>query len=257
VLHVDEQRPFKVFAGYEDSGSRLADEDRVLAGFNWGKAFGLTDNQFGYQFIGNPGLDKLRAHSASYAFPLPWRNMIRVFGSYVDVKGDVGNGVTLEGNSYQASMRYEMPLPFLGRYQHQWSLGLDYKYSENNIIFGVPSAFNTPTEIFQLAAGYSGVLPDPWGQTGVGAQMYYSPGGLTDKNSDAAFGSYREAKAHYFYTRLSAERATKLPVTADWRSKSVSDCFSWDIRALGQVTTENLLPSEQLGLGGYATARGY
>ena len=128
---------------------------RVLAGVLWGKAFGLTDHQFSYQFIGNPGFDLLRAHSASYAVPLPWRHIVRVFGSYVDVKGNVGNGITLEGNSYQASLRYEVPLPFIGRYQHEFSVGGDYKYSENNLIFGVPSTVNKPTEIIRAAVGYS------------------------------------------------------------------------------------------------------
>jgi len=91
----------------------------------------------------------------------------------------------------------------------------------------------------------------------VGAQLYYSPGGISSKNSDAAFATYREAKANYFYARLSAERATKLPFTPSWQNKSVTECFSWEIRGLGQVSDENLVPSEQLGLGGYATARGY
>lgn len=257
VLRVDEQRPFKVYAGYEDSGSRIVGEDRVLAGINWGKAFGLADHQLSYQFLGNPGFDLLRAHSASYSIPLPWRNVLRLFGSYVDVKGDVGNGVTLKGTSYQASLRYEVPLPFVGRYQHEFSLGGDYKYSENNLFFGVPSTVNQPTEIIQVALGYSGVQPDPWGQTGVGAQAYYSPGGVTTDNSDAAFASYREAKSRYFYTRLSVERATKLPLTPDWRIKKVDECVSWDVRASGQLSSANLLPSEQLGMGGYASARGY
>ena len=35
------------------------------------------------------------------------------------------------------------------------------------------------------------------------------------------------------------------------------ECFSWDLRALGQISDQNLIASEQLGLGGYTTARGY
>jgi len=257
VLRVEEQRPFKVFVGYEDSGSRITDEERILAGVIWGKAFGLTDHQLSYQFMGNPGFDLLRAHTATYVAPLPWRHLVRIFGSYVDVKGDLSNGNTLEGNSYQASLRYEIPLPFIEKYQHELSLGFDYKNNENNVLFNAQTLANQPTEVFQAAFGYTGALPDSWGQSGVGAQIYFSPGGITEKNSDAAYGSYFNAKSKYMYARFTAERATKLPITSDWESAKIIDCFSWNVRGLAQVSDANLLPSEQLGLGGYATARGY
>ena len=257
VLKVDDQWPFRVFAGYEDSGSRIVGEDRVLAGLTWGKAFGFTDNQFTYQFMGNPGFDQLRAHTASYSVPLPWRHVVRVFGSYVDVKGDVANGVTLQGNSYQTSIRYEVPLPFIEKYQHEFSLGWDYKFSQNSLFFGVPTTVNEPTEVMQAALGYNGVLPDPWGQTSVGAQLFYSPGGLSGKNTDSSFHAYRNATANYFYGRLSGERATKLPLSPDFQLRGINECFSWDIRGSVQASDANLIPSEQLGLGGYATARGY
>jgi hemolysin activation/secretion protein len=91
------------------------------------------------------------------------------------------------------------------------------------------------------------VVPDHWGQTSISIQGYYSPGGVTEKNSDQAFDLARPlSKASYVYGRFSLERATQLP-----------GGFTWIIRAIGQVADGNLLPSEQLGMGGYATVRGY
>jgi len=253
-------RPWSISGGYEDNGSRVTDENRIFAGFTWGKAFGLTDQVLDYRFTADPGFDQLRAHTASYTMPLPWRNALRLFGYYVDVKGELDDGSTLEGPSYQTSARYEVPLPFVGRLQHEFSLGWDFKSSDNSLLFGVQSAVNTPTEIMQAALGYSATLPDAWGLSSLSAQMYYSPGDLTEKNSDEFFTEVHQgATADYVYARFTAERQTKLPFTPNWLNpeKRVFDCFSWILRGTFQVSSANLLPSEQLGQGGYATVRGY
>jgi hemolysin activation/secretion protein len=145
------------------------------------------------------------------------------------------------------SMRYEVPLAPIKKYQHEVSVGLDFKRSENNLFFNELSSGNTPTEIFQVAAGYSAVVPDAAGRTSFSVQGYYSPGGVTDLDTDDAYNAARTgAKANYVYARANIERATRLPGD-----------FSWIIRGIGQIADHNLLPSEQLGLGGYATARGY
>ncbi len=248
LLRVNELRPWSVDFGYEDTGSRVTSEDRLTAGVTWGKAFGLNDNQFRYAFTFDPSFDLLRVHSASYYMPLPWRHGLRLSGYYLDVTGELGPGSTLSGNDYQGSLRYEVPLPTIGRLSHGLSAGLDFKHSENNLIFNQLTADNRPTEIFQVAAGYTAALMDPWGQTSVSIQGYFSPGGVTTLNSDGDFARSRppSAKASYGYGRFNLERATKLPGD-----------FTWIVRGIAQVASGNLLPSEQLGMGGYATVRGY
>lgn len=247
LLRVDEQRQWSADFGYEDSGSTITSEDRLIAGFTWGKAFGFEDNQFRYAFTFDPSFDLLRVHSASYYLPLPWHHGLRFSGYYLDVKGELGGGTTLSGSAYQGSMRYEVPLPSIGKFQQEASVGLDFKRSENNLFFNEVSFVNTPTEILQAAGGYSAVLRDSLGQTSLSIQGYYSPGGITDKNTDTAFDLARPlSKANYAYGRASAERLTTLPFG-----------FNWIIRGIGQVADGNLLPSEQLGMGGYSSARGY
>lgn len=247
ILRVEEERPIRPYIGYEDTGSRLTDFNRVLAGFDWGKPFGLQDHVFNYRFTADPAFEHLRAHTAGYSVPLPWRNTVRVFGYYLDSEGDLDETVTLEGSAYQTSLRYDIPLPFLGPYQQEVSVGLDFKHADNNLIFNAESAANTPTDIFQCALGYSGLLPDALGGTSLSGQFYYSPGGVTDQNSDEAFDQARAfAASEYYYGRLSLGRQTGLPGR-----------FAWVFTGTLQLSSENLLPSEQLGLGGYTTVRGY
>src|SRR5207247_195955 len=115
---------------------------------------------------------------------------------------------------YQGSFRYEIPLPSLGKYQHETSLGLDFKSSENFLALNVGTNLlsgNTPTEIFQLAFGYTGILRDNWGATTLGGQLYYSPGDFSEKNSLKFFtNAVLFAKPDYVYGRLQARRVTAL-----------------------------------------------
>ncbi len=247
VLRTEEHRQWSADFGYDDSGSKITGNDRLTAGATWGKAFGLSDNQFRYAFTADPSGDLLRVHAFTYYAPLPWEHGLRISGYYLDVKGDSGPSITVRGADYQASLRYEIPLPRIGRYQEDLALGLDFKSSQNNLFFDQVSIQNTPTEIFQLAGSYSSLLSDGWGRTSLALQGYYSPGGVTGRNDDKDFNfSTPGAKANYSYGRVTLERDTTLPAN-----------FNWVIRAMGQYASGNLLPSEQFGLGGFATVRGY
>jgi hemolysin activation/secretion protein len=246
-LQVVDRVPFRPYFGYEDSGTRFTGEDRLLTGFNWGNAFGL-DHQFNYQYSTDTSFDLLRAHSASYLAPLPWRHTLMVYGSYVDAKAKFPGGTTADGHSWQASGRYSVPLRDVGKYRHEVSAGFDFKRSNNNLLSGGTNVLqNSDTDIAQLALGYSGAAPDHYGKTSFGLEGYYSPGGFTDGNSDTNFSQLRaDSKAQYFYGRLNVERITRLPYD-----------FSWVLRGWGQVASERLLPSEELALGGFNTIRGY
>jgi hemolysin activation/secretion protein len=252
-LRVDEQRQWSADVGYENSGNPETSENRIIFGATWAKAFGLTDNQFRFAFTGDPSFEHLRVYSASYYAPLPWQHGIRLIGYYLFVESEPEPGVAAtSGTGYQISMRYEIPLPRIGNYQQEASFGVDFKNQDNFLFFGGGTETNTPTEIFQLAAGYNALVPDRWGQTSFGLQGFFSPGDVTDLNTDDAFEAARPpppkpgAKATYAYARLSIQRRTSLP-----------GAFTWLIQGGGQVSTGELLPSEQLGMGGYATVRGY
>lgn len=249
VLKVRDQFPLRGYVGYEDTGARFVGEDRFLAGFNWGNAFGL-DHQLNYQYTTDTDFKLVKAHSASYVAPLPWHHTLTFFGSYVDANADFGAvapGTSSKGLSYQASMRYSAPLPVVGKYQHEVSGGLDFKRSNNNFEFGGTTSLPSDTHVLQAELGYSGLMPDAFGQTSFGLEGYYSPGGLTDNNNDLHFNQLRQkAKAHYLYGRLSAQRVTRLPYD-----------FTLVIKGTAQASNQRLLPSEQLGVGGYSTVRGY
>ena len=251
VLQVEESRPFRVFAGVENTGPRFTGSERFFVGGNWFNAFG-ADHRMSYQFTSDVELQYLKAHSASYEIPLPWRHTVSVYGGYSDAESDFPGALapTQDATSWQASLRYNIPLPKIRSYRHSLSLGFDFKTFNNDLIFlGIPgTGGTTDVDIAQFAAQYQGSMPDQYGATSGGISGYYSPGDLLGgNNDDVSFAGARAAsEADYMYTRTSMERQTKLPFQ-----------MSWVIRAQGQYAGGNLQSSEQLGLGGYATVRGY
>jgi hemolysin activation/secretion protein len=250
VMRTADRFPLRFYLGYEDTGSTVTGDDRLLAGFDWGNVFGV-DHQLSYRYTTDLTFDLLKAHSVNYTMPLPWRHELAFFGSYVDIKADLPSEFPSEfaqkGTSYQASMRYTAPLPSLKAFSHAVTVGFDHKHTDNNLEFGQLSVFDTAVDIAQVAAGYSLLVTDPLGDTTLSINGYYSPGGLFGNNDDESFVAARQfASANYMYARLTLERDTRLPFD-----------FAWIIRGSMQFADGNLLASEQLGLGGFSTVRGY
>lgn len=246
VLQTKDRFPVRVFGGYEDSGNDLTDDSRYLMGLNWGDAF-LLGHQLNYQYTTNPDGKKLTAHTGSYIIPLPWRHVLTFFGGYAESTADVVAPFTLNGISWQVSSRYAVPLPDIATYQHEVQFGFDFKQSNNNLEFGGTTVNNTPTEICQWVIGYDGSLKDSWGATSAGVDLFVSPGGWTSKNRTADFQLYQAfATDEYVYGLVNFDRVTRLP----WD-------FTFGTRMLYQFTNANLLGSEQFGIGGYQTVRGY
>lgn len=247
TLKVKDRFPVRFYSGYEDSGNDLTGDERVLMGFNWGNAF-LLDQQLNYQFTGDLHFNKLTAHSGSWVIPLPWRHRLTFFGSHAETKADIANPLfNMGGHSWQTSSRYAVPLPGMGAYAHEASAGFDFKQSNNNLEFGGANVFNTTTEIAQWIFGYSGSFRDDWGSSGVDSSMVYSPGGMLERNKDSYFQVARaNSFAEYKYARFDMNRTTRLP-----------EDFAWIVKAGCQISDGNLLGSEQMGLGGYSTVRGY
>jgi len=246
VLQTEDRFPLRVYGGYENSGTALTGDDRYLAGFTWGNVFDW-DGQFNYQFTGSHDLKGLRAHSASYTQPLPWRHVLTLTASYADTKASLPDPFGLKGFSWQTGARYEIPLPESESYRHSVTVGTDFKQSNNNLLFGGEQVFGTTTDLAQLSLGYDGGKRDSFGETNLHVTAYYSPGNLSHHNRDDVYDQSRfQAKAKYAYQKLDVNRVTRLP---------------WDCSFINHLTYQhsnaNLLPSEQLGFGGYSSIRGY
>lgn len=246
LLRTQDRFPLRVYAGYEDSGNQFTGDDRILTGFNYGNLFGIGQ-QLSYQFTSGTNVNKFTAHSGTYVIPLPWRHVLTFFGSYSNSSASLGPDLSTGGVNWQVSGRYEIPLPGTDHFTESVTGGFDFKRSNTDLIFGVASVSNVFTDVDQFVLGYQAGYQDDYGSTSASATGFWSPGGLSNNNDNTDYMATRGgARTNYAYAQFTLNRVTRLPYD-----------FTWTVRGEVQQADANLLPSEQLGLGGYTTVRGY
>ena len=246
LLRTQDRFPLRVYVGYEDSGNQFTGDDRILTGFNYGNLYGLGQ-QLSYQFTSGEDVNKFYAHSGTYIIPLPWRHQLTFFGSYSATDADLGSGFDSGGVNWQVSARYEVPLPGTAEFSESVTAGFDFKRSNNSLAFNVLSLSNNNTDVDQFVFGYQASYLDDYGSTSASATGFWSPGGLSAYDDNDDYVQQRAgARDDYVYGQFTLNRVTRLPFD-----------FSWTVRGEIQEANANLLPSEQLGLGGYETVRGY
>lgn len=222
-----------------------------MAGFNWGNAFGLG-HQMTVQVTSDLDVHHSKAVSGNYSFDLPWRHTVTLSGAFSNTNGIVRAPFSLDGESWQAGINYDIPLPERkgGRYTQILTLGFDFKSSDNNFEFASIPVPTDLTHVVQGRARYTGTLVDGYGYTTASVTLVGAPGGLTVPNKDEFFDSSRSnATANYVYGRLDITRNTQLG--------KILDGWEWKVRGSLQISSDNLIGSEQFGVGGLNTVRGY
>jgi len=264
-LQEKDRFPLRVFGGYDNYGIPVLGDNQVFGGLNWANVFGL-DQRANYEYVTDTSLEKLHLHTASYVIPLPGRQQLSFFGTYAEVNPDFAEinasvaNLTEKGNYYQASGRYTISLPMIHKYEHQVSAGFDFKRTDTPLLFGSsPSGQSNTVDVEQFTLAYNGSLRDGWGNTAFSLQGFYSPGGALETGfaNNSAYNQFRAGtKVDYAYGRFDLHRETMLPMTLPAKG-GVPEHFTWVLRGSGQYADARLLPTEQFGLGGYDTVRGY
>ena len=284
VFEVDDKRPLKFFTGVDNSLTEMTGDNRFFLGVAWYDAFLLGRNhQLGAQVFSSLSPDEMLGFSLNYQ--IPWQDrkfnqFTEFFTSYATSTAQVmlggiqaqsgGSNLIFGGRHYLElpGLFGAVPLsqPLMDQRPHKWAkpereamglhhevgIGIDYKISDNNLLFGGTTVAQSPADIVQLDFEYNARQTDPTGETTLSAQLYYSPGNITSNNTDLAFNPLRQgATADYFYTRLHLEREQDLPFTGSLSGMMVRAALT------GQYSSANLLASEQLGLGGFGSVRGY
>ncbi|MFT4548433.1 MAG: hemolysin activation/secretion protein [Pseudoalteromonas tetraodonis] len=246
LFQLSDERPFRVFSGFENSGVEVVGEERFFSGFEWGNAFGLGHRMI-YQATLGTDVDAFRAHALDYRIPLVWEHELNLLAALVESEISLKDGTETGGSSWLLGAHYSVPLKRRGDWRHELSVGFDFKSTDNNLEFGGVEVFATRSELVHLVGRYSASLDRPRHRTSLLGEMIYSPGDLSEANSDEAFrGIRRDAVSEYSYLRGQIQHARRV----------IGD-ISLIVRAGGQWTDAALLPSEQLALGGHDRVRGY
>lgn len=248
IFNVKDKLPFRVYAGYEDTGNRTTGLERTLYGINWYNALG-RDDQAGYQYTASSDFHGFAAHSGSYSTALANRDILSFYGSFAEFNSPIPGFFANEGMIWQILSRWYRELSPIGEYQHGVTAGFDFKRINTEVIFNgisIPE-FEGEADIDQLMVGYHGKKYNCRGSWFTGIDAFLSPGNLSGYNKDADFATIRpDATADYYYARAYFERRRNLPRNLEFAG-----------RITGQLSEGNLLPTEQFGIGGYNSVRGY
>lgn len=247
-LLVDDRRPFRLYAGADNEGVPTTGREQCFAGFNCARMFSL-DHFFSYQYTATDNFHSFQAHTVQYQAFLPWKNVLNIYGGYSSVHVDLPfPTMKNHGYSYQASGRYVVPLRSSKMYTHEASVGFDFKRTNNTVEFSeVYPALGANVNLSQFAFRYAGTVASKKYELGFEADCLFSPGKMMSDQTDADYQSLRPgAENNWVYVKGLVKYLQKLP-----RSFYVT-CI-----ARGQLSSQNLLPSEQVGLGGFDSVRGY
>jgi hemolysin activation/secretion protein len=248
---VKELKPFRIYFGNENTGLPTIGNDRWILGINLGNCFYL-DQILSYQFTVSRNGTGFRAHTFEYTIPLPWNHFINFYGGFAKVKTDIPvfPSPRSHGNSIQASTRYAIPLQPGSNYLHEFGLGFDYKRTNNTLDFSAEldlPVYTKAVNLSQFVLFYQCNFDQNPLKLSFDTAAYWSPGKmLPDQASDLFAAMRAHAKNYYIYLQLGLSQLYRLPKD-----------FSLSLILKGQISSAALLPSEQFGIGGYSTVRGY
>ncbi len=253
----EDRMSWRPYIGIDNSGYRATDYMRLYAGVNIGNLFG-ADHLFDYQFSTAPNFHKFYAHTAKYAMPLPWKHWAMIYGGYSQASTPIQQtsippapapqGDTNRGINYQASLRYEIPLRTYKGILHEITLGYDFKHTNNDILLNkqlvkVTSGVN----ISQLMLGYNLGYRTCKEKIAFTLEGFFSPGKTLGEMDPERFNNIRVgAGAQYLYGKAYFNYI-----------RGLGKLFEGRVTLRGQLASKALLPSEQQGVGGYETVRGY
>jgi hemolysin activation/secretion protein len=124
---------------------------------------------------------------------------------------------------------------------------MELKRADNFVLFGEETIPETSVDLFQVRADWFGRGPLWSGQATAYASLVFSPGGIGAYNSREDFALFRnDSDPTYLYARLGGQ--WERPLANDW---------ALNLRGTAQLASGALIPTEQLGLGGHDTIRGY
>ncbi len=248
ILSTEDRRTWRAYMGTDNDGVELIGEERWFGGINFGNLWN-AGHIFSYQYTAAYNINRFQAHTAQYIAPLPWQHILDIYGGYSKVRPKLTTPMMRNsGWSAQGSLRYTVPLQVYEYLEHEVKAGFDYKRTNNTFEFteDIPT-FGKNVNLTQAVFGYTGNYERDTYRIDFNGEIFWSPGKWISDQTDADYNSLRPgAVNHWVYFKGSFVYLQRLP-----------KAFSLSLLAKGQISSQNLLPSEQYGLGGYATVRGY
>lgn len=247
ILDVTDKRPLRIYSSYANSGNELIGINQFSMGVNYGNLWN-KGHQINYQYTRAEASDALNAHAVSYLIPInKYRHNLALTLSTTRTHAK-NAGLVVDGESDELSAHYKIPLPELeNSFQHDVSLGYEYKRSRNALEFGFVPISDATIEIGQVVINYNGEIKDDWGGNSFNFSLVKSIPGMWSNQDNQSYQAVRAgADADYTVSKFGYQRQTPLPY--DYKLTNALNA---------QFSNSNLVSNEQLSVTGSGAIRGY
>lgn len=264
TLTVTEDKPFSVYAGWDNSGNPATGRDRFYVGGGVWLPM-LNDATMAVRYTRSRemwstgdifSLDPARPGylSAAGRIDLPTlpRQAISIAPNYVLTNEFVsGTPFSFENETFELPIFYRAAVSTLLPRQNLGEIyfGIEPKWLRRQTRFAGIGVGAAEAGLTNLVLGWTHEFADSHGRTTIDLRIKANPGGLVGNNSAAAWSAFtggRVSDHTYVHAGIDVARTTMLPRGFMW-----SSAFS------GQIAGQALPDTERLGLGGHDRVRGY
>jgi len=252
-LLVKEDRPYHLTLRYDNIGTIDTPRSRAYAILQYDNFFGRS--QIGMlQFGTSPAdLDKVRQYAATYQIPLgplggPVGHSVILYGGFSETSTNVVLDVfSLSGKGDVIGAQYRFPLPDLCSFRQELAVGAEFMKIEDVVSFGGAPAAENEVRALPLYVLWNASRRHGDGVTGLSAGARYQKDGLIYNFDDENYRQARaEASTDFLVLTVGAQRV-----------QHIGKGWTCSLTGEAQLSNDRLIPSEQYGLGGYDTVRGY
>lgn len=257
IANVQDKLPLRLVLSGDTGGNDIIGRHRMSATASYGNVFG-REHEASYSFITTEKSDIYKAHAVSYRIPFENFKSLQFSASHSNATPSFLGAFNQEAKNTTADIRFSMPVR-TGDKPVEAFAAVAFKRSNSDLEFFGTNVSATASDIFQATLGASAIWRDKQGAWAAALSATGSPGNVNSHNTDRVFGGEFDAngnitfegvrfgaEAQYAYASLSIQRYQILPFGMELSA-----------RATFQVANTNLLPSEQISIGGATTVRGY
>ena len=258
-IQVTDRKPWQVYAGYANSGTRATDRNRYYVGANGAPS---ADIFASYQLTGSgnfwvddglfnrPDDAKYVSQAGRLLTPLGLRTSLEVVGDHVLTNERPNDLFRIKTQTSQASVVVRTALSnFAPPATGDLLGGVELKHQLRTTIFdGTPVAEGS-ADVAQLVVGWNGRWSDNLGSNTLDVRLKSNPGGILSGNNSTAWSAFTNGRVTDVQTNLVAleyGRVTPLPKGLSLKS---------EVTVL--ASSKPLPDTERVSLGGISTVRGY
>ena len=259
-LNVTEVPPWRVYAGYSNSGSPSTGWDRISLGGSMGDLFTM-DSLLSWQFTSSTdfwyangnvfgGATRARYLSNAVTLDIPTNARQAIEASIDMIATNTPSQAFIIGSRiYEATLGYRVALSDYMDAPGDFHFGLEAKRDDRSTYFGTTNVATAAIEVYQFYLGWNDLFSSAIGRSSIDATLHIAPGGVDSANNADKFAKFSNNALHsarYVDLNTTFTNFVSLPYDT-----------SWSTELIGQITSDALPETEEFGLGGMSLVRGY